>query len=154
MHGSPAKHSYAWLPRKHDYRTVSHTDGQTDAGQSDPYVQLCFAGDTIIFVHTILNYRSYSGLEGKCRKLSKQHRWACESTCTNFQDDLTVILEHPKICVFPKILGKVRHFKICVFTKFLKWWLLNRLGLKHAWHGFYYCNKRCFMYRVVKYRFS
>ena len=43
MHVSPAKHSYAWLPRKCDYRT----DGQTDAGQSDPYVPLCFAGDTI-----------------------------------------------------------------------------------------------------------
>ena len=28
------KHSYAWLPRKYDYRT----DRQTDAGQSDPYV--------------------------------------------------------------------------------------------------------------------
>ena len=43
MHVSPAKHSYAWLPRKCDYRT----DRQTDAGQSDPYVPLCFAGDTI-----------------------------------------------------------------------------------------------------------
>ena len=30
-----------WLPDR-------HTDGQTDAGQSDPYVPLCFAGDTII----------------------------------------------------------------------------------------------------------
>ena len=28
--------------KKCDYRT----DGQTDAGQSDPYVPLCFAGDT------------------------------------------------------------------------------------------------------------
>ena len=35
MHVSPAKHSYA-----------SVTDGQTDDGQSDPYVLLCFAGDT------------------------------------------------------------------------------------------------------------
>ena len=42
MHVSPAKHSYA-----------SVTDGQTDRqtnrltdGQSDPYVSLCFAGDT------------------------------------------------------------------------------------------------------------
>ena len=41
MHVSPAKHSYVWLPRKCDYCT----DGQTD-GQSDPYVSLCFAGDT------------------------------------------------------------------------------------------------------------
>ena len=32
---SPAKHSY-W----------SVTEGQTDDGQSDPYVSLCFAGDT------------------------------------------------------------------------------------------------------------
>ena len=34
MHVSPAKHSFA-----------SVTDGQTDDGQSDPYVSLCFAGD-------------------------------------------------------------------------------------------------------------
>ena len=27
---------------------------QTDAGQSDPYVPLCFAGDTKRFVHTSL----------------------------------------------------------------------------------------------------
>ena len=50
MHVSPAKHSFAWLPRKCDYRTDRHkhrrTDGRTDAGQSDPYVPLCFAGDT------------------------------------------------------------------------------------------------------------
>ena len=30
----------------HDYQE-SVTTGQTDAGQSDPYVPLCFAGDTI-----------------------------------------------------------------------------------------------------------
>ena len=52
MHVSPAKHSYAWLPRKCYYWTDRQmdrqTDGQTDAGQSDPYVPLCFAGDTKI----------------------------------------------------------------------------------------------------------
>ena len=36
--------------RKCDYRTDRHThtqtDGRTDTGQSDPYVPLCFAGDT------------------------------------------------------------------------------------------------------------
>ena len=48
LHVLPAKHSYAWLPRKCDYRTDRQTDGQTDAGQSDPYVPLCFAGDTKI----------------------------------------------------------------------------------------------------------
>ena len=40
MHVSPAKHSNAWLPRKCDY--------WTDAEQSDPYVLLCFACDTIM----------------------------------------------------------------------------------------------------------
>ena len=31
-----------------DYQeSVNRTDGQTDARQSDPYVPLCFAGDTI-----------------------------------------------------------------------------------------------------------
>ena len=48
MHMSPAKHSYAWLSRKCDYRTDRHTHAQTEAGQSDPYVPLCFAGDTKI----------------------------------------------------------------------------------------------------------
>ena len=46
MHVSPAKHSYAWLSRKCDYRTDRHTHTQTYTGQSDPYVPLCFAGDT------------------------------------------------------------------------------------------------------------
>ena len=30
MHVLPAKHSYAWLPRKCDYRTDRHRDGRTD----------------------------------------------------------------------------------------------------------------------------
>ena len=53
MHVSPAKHSYAWLSRKCDYRTDRRTHTQTDAGQSDPYVPLCFAGDTKIGVSII-----------------------------------------------------------------------------------------------------
>ena len=39
MHVSPAKHSYESVT---DGRTVRRTDD----GQSDPYVSLCFAGDT------------------------------------------------------------------------------------------------------------
>ena len=39
IHVSPAKHSYASV-------TDGQTEGQTDDGQSDPYVSLCFAGDT------------------------------------------------------------------------------------------------------------
>ena len=46
MHVSPAKHSYAWLSRKCNYRTDRRTHTQTDTGQSDPYVPLCFAGNT------------------------------------------------------------------------------------------------------------
>ena len=50
MHVSTAKHSYVRLPRECDYRTDRQTDRQmdrqTDVGQSDPYVPLCFAGDT------------------------------------------------------------------------------------------------------------
>ena len=48
MNVSPGKHSYAWLPRKCDYQTDRYMDRQTDAGQSDHYVPLCFAGDTKI----------------------------------------------------------------------------------------------------------
>ena len=42
MHVSPVKYSYAWQPRKSDYRKDRHTD----SAQSDPYVPLCCAGDT------------------------------------------------------------------------------------------------------------
>ena len=38
MHVSPAKHSYAWLPRKCDYQCVTTGQTHTHAGQSDPYV--------------------------------------------------------------------------------------------------------------------
>ena len=44
MHVSPAKHSFG----KCDRRTDRQTARQTDDGQSDPYVSLCFAGDTKI----------------------------------------------------------------------------------------------------------
>ena len=62
MDVSPAKHSYAWLPRKRDYRIDTRmdgqTDGQTDAGQSDPYVPICFAGDTKIHCIDLHSKRS------------------------------------------------------------------------------------------------
>ena len=50
MHMSPAKHSYAWLPKvwlpKCDYQTDRQTHTETDAGQSDSYVPLCLASNT------------------------------------------------------------------------------------------------------------
>ena len=52
MHVSPAKHSSGGVTDGHcqtDRRTDRRTDRQTDDGQSDPYVSLCFAGDTINF---------------------------------------------------------------------------------------------------------
>ena len=50
---SPAKHSYASVTdgqtdRRTDRRTDGQTDRQIDDRQSDPYVSLCFAGDTTI----------------------------------------------------------------------------------------------------------
>ena len=42
-------------------QTDRHTDGQTDAGQSDPYVPLCFAGDT---KSSYLNVKTYLGKHG------------------------------------------------------------------------------------------
>ena len=59
MHVSPPKHSYVWLPRKCDYRTDTQTDGRTDARQSDPYVLLCFAGDTKIW-SSIINRNQHT----------------------------------------------------------------------------------------------
>ena len=52
MHVSPVKHSYSWLPRKCNF----WTDKQTDAGQSDSYVPLFFAGDTIARIYLYINY--------------------------------------------------------------------------------------------------
>ena len=95
MHVSPSKYSYAWLPRKCDYRTDGHTDTktdrQTDAGQSDPYVPLCFAGDTINGHRAIsivqpfipidkrsfkANMKSYKQLEiFSCEPISKTGYW-------------------------------------------------------------------------------
>ena len=37
MHASPGKHSYAWLPRKCDYRTNRHMDRQTP----DKIIPMC-----------------------------------------------------------------------------------------------------------------
>ena len=39
MHVSPAKHSYAWLPRKCDYRTDTHT--HTDRQTPDKVIPMC-----------------------------------------------------------------------------------------------------------------
>ena len=58
----------------------------------------------------ILSSCSYPWREGNCMKISQQHQLACKNTPTNFQDDLTFILENPKIRVFPKILKKVKTF--------------------------------------------
>ena len=45
MHVSPAKHSYAWLPRKCDYWTDRHTDRKTDGGTDrqtpDKVIPMC-----------------------------------------------------------------------------------------------------------------
>ena len=41
---TPGHYSTGVIIRRYN----GHTDGQTDAGQSDPYVPLCFAGDTKI----------------------------------------------------------------------------------------------------------
>ena len=44
MHVSPAKHSYAWLPRKCDYQesvTTGQTDGQTDKQTPDKVIPMC-----------------------------------------------------------------------------------------------------------------
>ena len=50
MHVSPAKHNYAtkkvWLLDRHKYR-------RTEARQSDPYVPLCFTGDTKTIEHNL-----------------------------------------------------------------------------------------------------
>ena len=41
MHVSPAKHSYAWLPRKCDYRTDRHTDRRTDRQTTQKVIPMC-----------------------------------------------------------------------------------------------------------------
>ena len=41
MHVSPAKHSYAWLPRKCDYRTDRQTDRDTDRQTPYKVIPMC-----------------------------------------------------------------------------------------------------------------
>ena len=41
MHVSPAKHSYAWLPRKCDYQTDRHTHRRTDSQTPDKVIPMC-----------------------------------------------------------------------------------------------------------------
>ena len=41
MHVSPAKHSYAWLPRKSDYQTDTQTDGRTYRQTPDKVIPMC-----------------------------------------------------------------------------------------------------------------
>ena len=57
---SPAKHSFGKCDRRTDRQTDRKTDGQMDDGQSDPYVSLCFAGDTKIGLSITLNNCIYS----------------------------------------------------------------------------------------------
>ena len=52
MHVSPANQE------KCDYCTDRHTHTQTDAGQSDPYLPLCFTGDTKSFIYLCQWYPS------------------------------------------------------------------------------------------------
>ena len=75
MHVSPAKHSYA---------SVTVTDGQTDRrtddGQSDPYVALCFAGDTTKRFYLELGHRSKNVCTkalGKCTSTLHLTRRLC-----------------------------------------------------------------------------
>ena len=71
MHVSPAKHSFGKCDRKvwqtdrqTDRRTDRQTDRQTDDGQSDPYLSLCFTGDTtIIIMHCIYRVQSWQCTE-------------------------------------------------------------------------------------------
>ena len=81
MHVSPAKHSFG----KCDRRTDRQTDGQTDDGQSDPYVSLCFAGDTksnsivnivaaFLVMHVLPAKHSYAWLPSVTTKMWIQDR--------------------------------------------------------------------------------
>ena len=47
----------------------------------------------IIFALAILNPCSYFERDGNCTKLAQHYQWAYGNTSTNFQDDLTFILE-------------------------------------------------------------
>ena len=73
MHVSPAKDSYICM---RDYQesmngeTDGRTDRQTDAGQSDPYVPLCFAGDPM--THILLYLESVKPASTRiCYSLAK-----------------------------------------------------------------------------------
>ena len=60
-----------WLPRKCDYRTHTHLERQ--AGQSHPFVPLCFTGDT----KSILKPGSWSSFDAKNQGVFVKHYAPC-----------------------------------------------------------------------------
>ena len=75
-----------WRPRKCDY----WTDGRTDAGQSDPIVPLCFAGNKKSIWPKIINYSNatYFWLDHFQR-------------LRQYNDDIPEATFEPKCCWFP-----------------------------------------------------
>ena len=80
----------------------------------------------ITFVHTILNSRSYSWRERNCMKRSNKISGHAKAHLQISRMIWQLFKKIPKIAFFPKF----------------------------ASYGFHYCNEGCFMYMVVKYRFS
>ena len=64
--------------------TDTRTDGQTDAGQSDPYVLLCFAGDTKIkdFINAQIHMMEFA-MEVTTQPINLHLAWKIEPGPSN-----------------------------------------------------------------------
>ena len=103
MQEPPAKHSYAWLPRKCDNRTDTRTDEQIDAGQSDPYLPLCFTSDT----------KTLDSSRGICGSFNSKV-WLPESVTTDKRTDDR--LNWHKVLCYVQLLWKCTIIFQCIFN--------------------------------------
>ena len=70
MQVSPAKHSYAWLPRKCDYRTDTQTDGRTDRRRTKWYLRAAMLRRQHNKMHTWCDFYRLFGID-----ILWRHRW-------------------------------------------------------------------------------
>ena len=103
-----------------NYRTDRHTHTQTDAGQSDPYVPQCFAGDTktnTLFALTDRRRTKWSLCAAMLRRRHKNKH----SFCTLF------FICKKSVCFYCNLRMTNHNFFHCVNgnTQFILWIIIN-----------------------------
>ena len=153
MHVSPTKHSYAWLPRKSDYQesvTTGQTDGQTDTGQSDPYVPLCFAGDTKSIGYLMVS----DNADSFHARWSRLLRAFCSARCLGIRHMLSYLPDGVRQCrQFPRhMVSLTARVLLCQVFRYtphvviFTWWCQTMPTVFHArWSRLLraFCSAKC-----------